>query len=118
MAHSQGASPPARATRAPRRYGRIPHPAIVGRIVDDDPLGPKHVQKIRIDLEKAPLTREALGCVAVYPGCPGIYRARGLDQRLEEGLSPAGYDTDLDKIYGVAKACGLRVQDHKLFPRQ
>ncbi len=38
------------------------------------------------------------------PGCPGLYRARGLDQRVEEGLAPAGYDADLYEIYGVAKA--------------
>ena len=30
----------------------------------------------------------------------------------------AGHDADLDEIYGVAKACCLRVQDHKLSPRQ
>jgi hypothetical protein len=65
--------------------------------------------EIRIDLEKAPLTRKALRRVAVNPGCTGLYGARGLYQRVEEELSPAGYDADLDEIYGVARAGGLRV---------
>jgi len=56
--------------------------------------------------------------VAVDPRCPGLYGARGLDQRVEQRLSPAGYNPDLDEIYGVAKAGGLRVQYHKLSPRQ
>jgi len=56
--------------------------------------------------------------VAVHTGCPGVYGARGLDQRVEKRLSPAGYDADLDEIYGVAKAGGLRVQDHELSSRQ
>src|SRR5829696_9654654 len=93
---------------------RIPHPAVVGGVVDDDPLGPKRIQKIRVDLEKAPLARKALHGVAVDARCAGLYTAGWFDQRVEEGLSPAGEDADLDEVYGVAKACGLRVKDYEV----
>src|SRR5215213_3365062 len=91
---------------------RIPHPAVVGGVVDDYPLGPKRIQKIRVDLDKEPLARKALCGVAVDTGCAGFYTAGGFDQRVEEGLPPTGENTDLDEVYGVAKAGGLRVKDN------
>ena len=52
-------------------HGRIPYPAVIGSVVDDNPLGPEHIQKIGVDLEKALLLRKALSSVAVDAGCPG-----------------------------------------------
>ena len=56
--------------------------------------------------------------MAVDAGRAGLYGARGRHQRVEQGFSPAGYDADLDEVYGGAQAGGLRVQDHEISPRQ